>query len=167
MARVAAVNGLTIPQLIEYAGGVPSQSHILQVDCDASRTLIAGLAQACRVSQDSLAEINLRAQLPKAPTWLFLPVVHNVRNGYKRSAIPIPSCHACLGDHERNGDNPLLEGRVGRCSCIEMPQASRALVRILPSLFARPAVPGVTTKAWRTRCPLYGLLPRYGISPFT
>ena len=107
MARVAAVNGLTIPQLIEYAGGVPSQSHILQVDCDASRTLIAGLAQACRVSQDSLAEINLRAQLPKAPTWLFLPVVHNVRNGYKHSAIPIPSCHACLGDHEKMGTTPF------------------------------------------------------------
>ena len=159
MARVAAVNGLTIPQLLEYAGGTPSHSQILHVDYDASRSLIAGLAQACRISQDSLAEINLRVQLPNAPTSLFLPVIHNVQNGYKRSAIAIPSCHACLGDRERMGTTPYWK--------VEMPQASRAFVGILPSLFARHAVSGGTTQAWRTRCPLHGLLPGYGISPST
>jgi hypothetical protein len=120
MARVAAVNGLTIPQLLEYAGGTPSHSQILHVDYDASRSLIAGLAQACRISQDSLAEINLRVQLPNAPASLFLPVVHNVRNGYKRSAIAIPSCHACLGHRERMGTTPYWKvewalALVSRC----------------------------------------------------
>jgi hypothetical protein len=38
-----------------------------------------------------------------------------------------------------------------------------ALFLILPSLFARHAVSWGTTKAWRTRCPLHGLLPGYGI----
>ena len=58
------------------------------------------------ISQDSLAEIDLCALMPNAPAWLLLPVVHNVPNGYKRSTIAIPSCHACLGDHERKATIP-------------------------------------------------------------
>jgi hypothetical protein len=54
MARVSAVNGLTMSELIEYADGTPNRAKIMQVDCDTSRSLIAGLAQACCISQDSL-----------------------------------------------------------------------------------------------------------------
>jgi len=106
MARVSAVNGLTMSELIEYADGTSNRAKIMQVDCDTSRSLIAGLAQACCISQDSLNEIDLCAQLRNAAAWVFLPVVHNVPNGYKRSTIAIPSCHACLGDHERKATSP-------------------------------------------------------------
>jgi hypothetical protein len=106
MARVSAVNGLTISELIEYADGTSNRAKIMQFDCDTSRSLIAGLAQACCISQDSLAEIDLCAQLPNAPAWLFLPVAHNVLTGHKRSTIAIPSCPACLGDHERKATSP-------------------------------------------------------------
>ena len=106
MARVSAVNGLTISELIKYAAGTSNHTKIMQIDCETPRSLVAGLAQACCISQDSLAEIDLCAQLPNAPAWWFLPVVHNVPNSCKRSTIPIPSCHACLVDHEKKATSP-------------------------------------------------------------
>jgi hypothetical protein len=106
MARVSAVNGLTITELIEYAAGTSNHAKFTHFDCETPRSLIAGLAQACCISQDSLAKIDLCAQLPNAPAWWFLPIIHNVPNRSKRSTIPIPSCHACLVDHERNATGP-------------------------------------------------------------
>ena len=155
------------PQLLEYAGGTPSHSQILHVDYDASRSLIAGLAQACRISQDSLAEINLRVQLPNAPTSLFLPVVHNVRNGYKRSAIAIPSCHACLGDRERMGTTPYWKVEWALALVSRCPKHLARLSEYCRYCLLGMLSLGGTTKAWRTRCPLHGLLPDYGISPST
>ena len=106
MARVSAVNGIALFELIEFAGGTSNRAKVTQVDYDASPSLIARLAQACCISQDSLAEIDLCAQLPNAPAWWLLPVVRNVTAGCKRSTIPIPSCHACLDDHERRATSP-------------------------------------------------------------
>ena len=78
----------------------------MNVDHDATPALIAGLTQACRTSPDILADMDLCSQLPNAPTWLFLPAVHNVPNCNKRSTISIPFCHACLWEHERKGTTP-------------------------------------------------------------
>jgi len=106
MARVSALNGLTVPELIEYASGTSRRSGITRIDYQISRPLLVGLAQVCRVPQDLLAEIDLCAQLPNAPVWLFLPDVHEVPNDDKRSPVSIPSCPACFVEHERNGSPP-------------------------------------------------------------
>jgi hypothetical protein len=106
MARVSAVNGLTITELIEYAPGTSNHAKFTHFDCETPRSLFPGLAQACCISQDSLAKIDLCAQLPNAPAWWFLSVIHNVPKRCKRSTIPISSCHACLVDHERNATGP-------------------------------------------------------------
>lgn len=50
--------------------------------------------------------MDLGAQLPNAPAWLFLPAVHTLANCNKRSTVSIPSCHACLWEHERKGTTP-------------------------------------------------------------
>ena len=73
---------------------------------DIGRELIAGLAQACRISEESLAALDLRVQLPNTPAWLYLPVVHHLPIDRKRSTIPIPSCHLCFWEHEREGTSP-------------------------------------------------------------
>ena len=62
MARVSAVNGLTISELIGYADGTSNRAKIMEVNRETPHSLIAGLAQACCISQDSLAEIDLRAR---------------------------------------------------------------------------------------------------------
>lgn len=119
MARVSAVNGLTIPELLEYACDI-STSELRNIDRDVPRALITGLAQACRISHDSLAEVDLCAQLPCAPVWLFLPAVLQLSNGYRRSTISIPSCHVCFWEHENQGTPPYWKTEwslalVSRC----------------------------------------------------
>jgi hypothetical protein len=119
MARVSAVNGLTIPELLKYACDI-STSRLRNVDRDVPRPLITSLAQACRIPQDSLAEVDLCAQLPYTPVWLFLPAVLHVPNGYRRSTISIPSCHVCFWEHENQGTPPYWKTEwslalVSRC----------------------------------------------------
>ena len=117
MARVSAVNGLTVPELIEHACDTSKRSEVMNVD----RELIAGLSQLCSVSEDRLSELDLCAQLPCAPAWLLLPVIHKPPIDHKRSTIPIPSCYLCFWDHERNGTTPYWKTEwtlalVTRCS---------------------------------------------------
>jgi hypothetical protein len=120
MARVSAVNGITIPELLEYACGAETHSTITNVDRDVPRSLIAGLAQACRMPEDRLAEIDLRVQLPNASPSSFLPVVHQEPKSFERSRISIPSCHLCLWEYESKGTSPYWKmewalALVSRC----------------------------------------------------
>ena len=78
----------------------------MRIDSDISHPWITGLTRAFLIPQASLIEMDLRFQLPNASAQLFLPSVHNVPNGYKRSAIAIPSCSACFWDHEKKGTIP-------------------------------------------------------------
>ncbi len=117
MARVSAVNGLAIPELIEYACDTSKRLEIMSVD----RDLIAGLAQACRISKDSLVETDLCVQLPNTPVWLLLPVAHEPPYGDIRSTISVPSCHVCFWEYERDGTTPFWKaewtlGLVSRCA---------------------------------------------------
>jgi hypothetical protein len=119
MARVSAVNGISIPELIEYAGGA-GNSDFPPVDRDVPRPLIAGLALACSIPDYKLAEIDLRVQFPNAQASFFLPVEKMAPNCYNHSAIPIPYCHACFSEHERKGTTPFWKAEwtmahVTRC----------------------------------------------------
>jgi hypothetical protein len=120
MARVSAVNGITIVELLEYVCGVETHSTIMNVGCGVPRLLIAGLAQACRIPEDRLAEIDLRVQLPNASLSSFLPVVHQKPNSFERSRISIPSGHLCLWEYENNRTSPYWKmewalALVSRC----------------------------------------------------
>ncbi len=117
MARVSAVNGLTVPELIEYACDASKRSEVMNVD----RELMAGLSQLCRISEDRLSEFDLCAQLPCAPPWLLLPVVHKPPIDHTCSKIPIPSCYLCFWEYERDGTTPYWKTEwtlalVTRCS---------------------------------------------------
>ena len=121
MARVSALNGITIPELLGYACGAEAHSTIMNVDRDVPRSLIAGLAQACRIPEDRLAEIDLRVQLPNASPSSFLPVVRQEANSSERSRISIPSCHVCFWECENKGTSPYWKmewtlALVSRCS---------------------------------------------------
>jgi hypothetical protein len=115
MARVSAVNGLTISELIEYAEGTSNRAKIMQVDCDTSRSLIAGLAQACCMSQDSLAESDLCAQLQKCSGVVVsssgLQCAKRLQAlDHSHSILP----HVSRGSREK-GDKPILEVGFGPC----------------------------------------------------
>ena len=120
MARVSAVNGITIAELLEDACGAETHSTIMSVDRDVPRSLIGGLAQAYRIPEDPLAEIDLRVQLPNASPSSFLPVVHQEPNSVERSGISIPSCHVCFWEYENKGTSPYWKmewtlALVSRC----------------------------------------------------
>ena len=82
----------------------------MQVDCNVPAALIAGLAKVCRTPEDRVARLDLRNQFPNAPGWAFHPATYKVASdkSFQRSGISIPSCYACLLDHE-SGTPPHWE----------------------------------------------------------
>jgi TniQ len=106
MTRTSAVNGLSVPELVEHAIGKSTGVQTLQVDRGTPRALIEGLAQVCAISPNRLARLDLCAQFPHAPAPWFLPLVHHLPNRYRHFVVSIPSCHMCFMDHERMGTSP-------------------------------------------------------------
>jgi hypothetical protein len=106
---MAAINELTISELVEHTCGTSNAPRIMQVDCAAPRALIDGLAVWHRHAaflQTSWFKSICPLNCPVAPAQWFLPVVDNLPNRRGHSAISSPSCQACLVDHEERDTSP-------------------------------------------------------------
>lgn len=106
IARVAAVNGIGVSELIKYVAPESKQAVIDNLDFNAPSTLLRELEEACRLSPRVLSAQDLHVAMPLAATSdLLLNSLHLDERPSRRSMLT-PSCSACLQAYERHGVSP-------------------------------------------------------------
>lgn len=163
VARLAAVNGLTIQHLLDHVLGSPWGQP--PIDGDATPSLIAGLAKVGGISEMDLRALDVHAQFPQAPPWAFLPDVYQVSDSkrYARWNVIAFLSGVFRGPSEERSAF-TLEGGVVPGIGSAMPQTSDIFSRPLPSLLRWLARSRRASAKWQHCCPLHSLFSRWRFS---